>query len=127
MPLTTMPDIDEAAALRIFVRLAERWSLTTEQQRTLLGGVASSTYSDWRRRGASRMAPDTLERTSHLLHIDRDLRSIFNPRDDLARSWLRQPNENPLFGGRSALDRMLAGNMEDIITVRRYLDAARLG
>ena len=28
---------------------------------------------------------------------------------------------------RSALDRMLAGNTGDTITVRRYLDAARLG
>ena len=38
-----------------------------------------------------------------------------------------QPNSAPPFGGRSALDRMLAGNVSDLNLVRRYLDGVRGG
>jgi hypothetical protein len=33
----------------------------------------------------------------------------------------------PLFGGRSALDRMAAGRVADLYEVRKYLDAQRGG
>ena len=42
-----------------------------------------------------------------------------------ADAWLRRPNDAPLFGGRSALDRMLSGQVSDLFLVRQYLDAER--
>ena len=44
-----------------------------------------------------------------------------------ADAWVRQPNGATPFGGRSALDRMLAGNLGDLNLVRRYLDGVRGG
>ena len=44
-----------------------------------------------------------------------------------ADAWLRKPNDAPLFGGRTALDRMLAGQVSDLFVVRQYLDAQRGG
>ena len=38
-----------------------------------------------------------------------------------------KPNAAPLFGGRSALDRMLGGQVADLFVVRQYLDAQRGG
>jgi hypothetical protein len=40
---------------------------------------------------------------------------------------LRRPNSAAPFGGRSALERMLSGNVADLYEVRRYLDAERGG
>jgi len=44
-----------------------------------------------------------------------------------AHEWLRKPNAAPYLGGRSALDRMLAGQVADLFVVRQYLDAERGG
>jgi hypothetical protein len=38
---------------------------------------------------------------------------------------VRKPNDAPLFGGRSALDRMISGNVADLFVVRQYIDAQR--
>jgi hypothetical protein len=40
---------------------------------------------------------------------------------------VRQPNRAAPFGGASALQRMLAGNVSDLNLVRRYLDGVRGG
>jgi len=42
-----------------------------------------------------------------------------------ADEWIRQPNNAPLFGGRSALERMLSGQVADLYVVRQYLDSER--
>ena len=52
---------------------------------------------------------------------------ILLPEAAAADAWVRKPNAALLFGGRSALDRMLAGNVSDLNLVRRYLDGARGG
>ena len=44
-----------------------------------------------------------------------------------ADEWLRRPNSAPLFGGQSALQRMLGGQVADLYVVRQYLDAQRGG
>ena len=43
----------------------------------------------------------------------------------LADSWIRRANAD--FGGQSALERMLAGDVTDLAAVRAHLDAARGG
>ena len=37
--------------------------------------------------------------------------------------WIKRPND--VFGGRSALNIMLGGQLTDLMRVRRYLDAQR--
>jgi hypothetical protein len=67
---------------------------------------------------------DTLERLSYLLGIYKALQLLL-PEAQAADEWIRRPNEAPLFGGRSALERMLSGNVADLYLVRQYLDAQR--
>ena len=69
---------------------------------------------------------DTLERLSNLLGIWKSLQ-ILLPDAAAADAWLRRPNAAAPFGGRSALQRMLAGNVSDLHLVRRYLDGVRGG
>ena len=52
---------------------------------------------------------------------------ILLPVAERANEWIRKPNDAPLFAGRSALDRMLGGQVADLYVVRHYLDAQRGG
>lgn len=116
-----------AAGLRAFARLADAWHLSVDEQIRLLGEPARSTFFAWRKSPeTARLSRDTLERLSNLLGIWKSLQ-ILLPDAKAADVWVRQPNTAPLFGGRSALERMLAGNVSDLFAVRRYLDAVRSG
>jgi hypothetical protein len=114
------------AALRTFFRVAAAWDLSVEEQLTLLGGPSRSTLFAWKKRGADRLARDVLERLSYIFGIWKALQ-ILLPDPELADAWVRRPNAALPFGGRSALERMLSGNVSDLYEVRRYLDAERGG
>ena len=107
------------ASLAMFERLAEHWSLRGDERETLLGGIPKSTWSEWRQRpGFARIKPDTRERVANLFTIDLNVHSLFAP--EFADRWIREPNA--AFEGESPLSRMLRGKVEDVITVRRYLE-----
>ena len=120
-----LPDAGLAGpALRAFFKLAERWNLRVAEQRKLLGDPPESTFYKWKREHDGALSRDTLERISYLLGIFKALAILF-PQPDRADAWLRRPNSAPTFGGKSALERMLSGNVADLYVVRQYLDAQR--
>lgn len=111
-------------ALRTFFRIARVWGLSADQERCLLGNPPRSTFFRWKARGDAALGRDVLERISHVLGIYKALHLLF-PVDTQADAWIKRPNSAPLFGGRSALDRMLSGQVADLFVVRQYLDAQR--
>jgi len=113
------------AALRTFWRLAEAWKLNTAEQMTLLG-VARTTLYQWKQGKVGPLDKHVLERLSYLFGIYSALQ-ILLPVPERANEWLRKPNTAPFLGGRSALDRMLGGQVADLFVVRQYLDAERGG
>jgi len=113
-----------AAGLKAFARIAELWHLSIAEQLTLLGLSSRSTYFKWRKEPQVRLPRDTFERISYVLGIYKALQVLL-PDTRAADEWIRRPNEAPLFGGRSALQRMLSGNVADLYLVRQYLDAQR--
>jgi hypothetical protein len=116
-----------AAAIRAFTRIAALWGLSIEEQLTLLGEPARSTFFAWRKHPERATLPkDTLERISNVLGIYKALQILF-PDSGAADTWIRKPNSAPMFAGQSALQRMLGGNVSDLNAVRRYLDAVRGG
>ena len=115
-----------APGLKTFFRIAGLWGLSSEEQMTLLGLTSRSTFFNWRRDPEVSLSKDTLERISYVLGIYKALR-ILLPDDKAADAWVRQPNAAPFFGGRSALERMLSGQVADLFVVRQYLDAQRSG
>jgi hypothetical protein len=111
-----------AAGLRSFFRLAEEWQLSEAEQIILLGLPPDFVLDRWRRGDLVAASGETLERISHLLWIYKAIHTLL-PVPERANGWMRAPNSAPLFGGRSALDRMLSGDMADLRCVRTYLDA----
>lgn len=121
------PERMGAAGLRAFARIAALWKLSVDEQLCLLGQPPRSTFFAWRKApDAARLPRDTLERLSNLLGIYQALQ-ILLPEPAAADAWVRQPNSASPFHGRSALDRMLAGNVSDLAAVRAYLDGVRGG
>ncbi|MCG8696004.1 MAG: MbcA/ParS/Xre antitoxin family protein [Minwuiales bacterium] len=113
-------------ALRTFFRIAEVWKLSVDQQMTLLGLSSRSTYFKWKKSPDVALPKDTLERISYVLGIYKALQ-ILLPDEAAADEWIKRPNKAQPFGGRTALDRMLSGNIADLYVVRQYLDAQRGG
>jgi len=114
------------AALRTFFRIAAAWGLTQQEARTLLGSPPESTYYKWKAGQVRTVPRDLLERVSYVLGIYKALQ-ILLPNEAAADGWVRRANSAPLFGGRSALDFMLSGNVAELYQVRQYLDGQRGG
>lgn len=124
-PLTSR-DIS-AAGLRAFFNIVQAWGLNTDEQMTLLGSPGRSTFFKWKSAPENAdLKRDTLERLSYLLGIYKALQ-ILLPDAAASDAWVKKPNAAPLFGGKSALERMLGGNISDLLAVRQYLDARRGG
>ncbi len=120
------PKTHSAPALKAFFRMASRWDLSADEQMTLLGLSARSTFFKWKKDHDGHLSMDTLERISYLLGIFKALHVLL-PDEDAADSWIRKPNMAPLFAGKPALTRMLSGRVSDLFLVRQYLDAQRGG
>src|SRR5687767_11592876 len=114
------------AALRTFFNVARAWQLNAAEEQRLLGVQRSTLYA-WRAGDfPARLDADTLERLSYVFGIYSALQVLF-PVAERADAWIRRPNTAPLFGGDSALARMLGGRVADLFQVRQYLDAVRGG
>jgi hypothetical protein len=114
-----------ASAIQGFFNIASRWQLRDEDARELLGGVASSTWYEWKKTPKRLLDVDRITRVSFLVGIYKSLHILYG--DKLADSWVSLPNSNPIFAGRTPLDYMLSGGLLAMQTVRRLLDARRGG
>ena len=100
--------------------------LSVDEQMILLGVSARSTFFKWKKDPNAVLPKDTLERISYILCVYKALQVLL-PDDKAADLWVRRPNAAPEFGGQSALDRMLSGQVADLFVVRQYLDTQRGG
>lgn len=107
------------SAIKASINLANRWDLSDDQFNTLVNAHIGTDYEAWISRDTVQLADDSLIRMSHLLNIHAALRTLFS--GDSAYSWLKKPNSNPLFGGKSALSIMLSGGLSELEKVDQYL------
>ena len=112
------------ASIRLFLKFCERWRLPVADRCALLGDLPRPTYYNWVKGRAGTLSRDQMERISLLLGIHKGLRLVFAD-EAAADRWMRADNRDMEFGGRSPLQRMLNGGIEDLYAVRRYLDAWR--
>ena len=92
----------------------------------MLGSPPRSTFYKWKQGENVTLPHDVLERISYIFGIYAALQVLL-PKPEAADAWIKKPNSAPLFGGKSALDRMLSGQVADLYVVRQYLDAQRGG
>jgi hypothetical protein len=115
-----------AQALAVFFRLAKRWGLSAAEKQTLLG-VSRTAFFRWQAgQVTAGLDAATAERLSYLFRIYAALQVLL-PVPERADAWLRLPNSSPLFGGDTALARLLGGRLGDLKEVADFLDAQRGG
>lgn len=116
-------DAEAAAMFRAALNLFGRWGVTDEQASTLLD-LPLRSLRRWKAEGPGRIDRDGRARLSNLMGIHKALRIVFREPERGYR-WVKAGNA--AFGGRSALDVMLGGELTDLMRVRRYLDSVRGG
>lgn len=118
-----MTDAEGAAAFRAALNLFRLWSVTDENAAILLD-LPIRSYRRWKAGEIGRIDRDAKARLSNLMGIHKALRIIFRE-PQRGYAWIQAPNA--AFGGRTALEVMLGGELTDLMRVRRYLDSERGG
>ena len=124
-PFTAEPITDDEAGamFRAALNLFTLWGLTDEQASILLDMPVRS-FRRWKAGEIGRIDRDAKARLSNIMGIHKALRLIFRE-PQRGYSWISAAND--AFGGRTALEVMLGGELTDLMRVRRYLDAERGG
>ena len=120
---TPITDQEAAAMFRASLNLFRHWDITDEQSAALLD-LPVRTYRRWKAGAPGRITRDGRARLSNIMGIHKALRVIFRE-PQRGYDWIKASND--AFGGRTALDVMLGGELTDLMRVRRYLDAERGG
>lgn len=118
---TPITDEEAAAMFRAVLNLFRLWGVTDDEAATLVD-MSVRSYRRWKGGEIGRFGRDGKARLSNLMGIHKSLRIIFRE-PQRAHAWIKAPNQ--AFGGRSALDVMLGGELTDLMRVRRYLDSER--
>lgn len=114
-------------AIPVVLNILDKWQCTEDEKRALLGQLPRSTFYRLQKAPESvRVTVDLADRLSYLLNIHAGLRLILSEPASVY-GWIRQPNDHIWFQGRSAMDIIKSGRMEDLIDVFRHIDAARGG
>jgi hypothetical protein len=133
-PFDKAPDLTDpsereqlsAAAMRGFLNIAQRWSLTEVQSRALLGGIASSTYHAWKSHPKrTKLTQDTLTRISLVIGIYKALQIYLG--QPWADRWVTLGNRGSLFSGQPPVEFMIRAGQPGMVEVRRMLDSWRGG
>ncbi len=126
-PAPSITTVDGARiALRGFFNICKEWGLNAAQEQTLIG-ASRTTYFAWKANNVrSALDGAVLERLSYIFRIYAAL-EILIPIPERATAWVKASNTAPLFGGGTALERMLGGKVGDLLVVADYLDAMRGG
>lgn len=116
--------------LRTFLTIADLWRLDEQQRLMVLGLPSRSTYYNWvkavRERRDITLDVDVLMRLSAVLGIHQAL-GVLYPDERAGIRWLHTPNQGGVFGGHPPLQLVTSGLQDGLLTVRRFLDAARGG
>jgi hypothetical protein len=113
-----------APALRAFFNVARAWQLSVAEERGLLGWPPSSTFHKYKSGDAGVLSFDTLTRISLVLGIYKALHILY-PEPAFADAWMRMPNSNALFAGRSPIAFVADAGLDGLFQLRRLLDGRR--
>jgi len=118
----SLPDLARLSGpgVRTFFKLAALWDLSLADQQALLGQVDAVTLRHWKRGDPALLDLDQLERITVLLGLHKSL-DILVPNQ--AKAWIKRPNADALFGGKTPLAVMAEGGLPALQQVRTHLEA----
>lgn len=125
-PISAPNKTASATGLRTAVAILDRWGATGEQGEAILR-VSHSTYARAKRKDglpSISLDRDQLTRVSFVLNIHAALRVIFDNPDNVY-GFMRMPNDNAFFFGRSPLEVMSTGDIVAVYETFRRIDVLR--
>ena len=105
--------------IQFLARLLATWRLEPKSAVLLLGQEPSYDVDKLLRGDAQLSGRDTKDRIACLFRIRKNLSSLFRDKDT-ENAWLRE-RHNPL-GGQTPMEMLLEGSMENMLTVKEYVD-----
>lgn len=112
--------ITKAGLIWFFSATEKEWHLSEKEKKKLLGCPDQETYLKWKKDKTGLLPEDVIERLSYLYRIYKILSSYFNQSSTL--EWLNNPNDAPLFTGKSPLDYMLSNENLALAKIIDYLE-----
>ena len=117
-------------ALRTFLAIFDLWKLGEAERRAVLGFPSRSTYQNWakmvREHRDITLDADVLMRISAVLGIHKALGVLYSNEQE-GVDWLHRAHRATVFGGKPPVELITSGTQDGLMTVRRFLDAARGG
>lgn len=101
-------DIQKFMRLNSFSMISQKWNLSTEESNALFG-----------------LESEQSARITYLTRIYKALSIVHG--NALACVWVRMPNTNAIFGGKTPLEFMIAGGVDAIKGVQKLLDSRVAG
>ena len=86
-------------ALRTFFRIADLWVLSVDEQMTLLGLTAKSTFYKWKKNPDVVLPRDTLERISYVVGIYKALQILLPDKRGRMAGYGSRTRPRPSAGG----------------------------
>jgi uncharacterized protein (DUF2384 family) len=124
IPNLSDPDARERlspAAVKTFFSILDKWEIDGNTGAHLLGGMSRASIFNLKRSPRT-LSQDELMRVSYIIGIYRALHMLFG--EALANQWMKRPNDNPLFLGRTPLEYVLQEGIPGLQNVRNLLDAS---
>lgn len=115
-----------ATGLRTAVAILDKWGATGEEGEAILR-VSHTTYARAKRKDglpSINLDRDQLTRVSFVLNIHAALRTIFDNPENVY-GFMRMPNDNAFFLGRSPLEVMGSGDIVAVYETFRRIDVLR--
>lgn len=109
-----------AVAVKSYFNIMKKFQVNTTDVYMLIGSPEPEVFDAWQRGEGRFLTVDEMRVVSFLLGIYRALHTIFKNKER-ANGWVHKRNDE--FGGKSALEVMLAGRIAE---VRNYLEAQTL-
>ena len=110
------------AALNTVLKILDTWGVGPTGRDAILGLDQPELEQLLKPGSDEAWRAETLERLSYVLNIYASLQVLLRI-PERADKWPSQPNTAPLFSGRSALDLMTSGSIDDLEAVAGYLMA----
>lgn len=118
---------DKTTALKVVLNIFEKWSCSEKEQMVLLGSISRSTLQKWKKNPHdAQIGIDLLDRISYLLNIHQALGIIFSNKKNVY-TFMHMKNHNPPFNGKTPMEFLSEGHMNDLIKVHKHIDSLRGG
>lgn len=113
-----------AVGFKAVNNIFDKWGVDLGQRLAMLRLPRSTYYKYCQNPDSIKLDSDQLTRISYILNIYAALKIIFNNGDNV-NGFVKMPNHNPFFNGRTPLDIMGSGVMSDMYETFKRIDSMR--